>query len=99
MHRISSPVNGSKACLVHQVSRSVCRGHFSRDMTCQLCCVLHSHQALSRFVDFVRMQDCDMPAYLTLPGTREESSDDEFDVMGYLNLKRAESLVDKSSKK
>lgn len=42
-----------------------------------------------------------MPEHLTLPGTRQESGDDEFDVMAYLNLKRAEAVgtAKKSEKK
>jgi hypothetical protein len=39
-----------------------------------------------------------MPEHLTLPGTRQESGFDEFDVMGYLNLKRAESVGTKKPK-
>ena len=61
--------------------------------------MLHSHQTLSHFVDFVWIQDCDMPEHLTLPGTRQESGVDEFDVMSYLNLKRAEAVGAKKSDK
>jgi hypothetical protein len=53
---------------------------------------------MSHFVGFVWMQDCDMPEDLTLPGTRQESGFDEVDVLGFLNLKRAESLGKKSDK-
>lgn len=40
-----------------------------------------------------------MPEHLTLPGTRQESGMDEFDVMAYLNLKRAEVVGAKKSDK
>ena len=45
---------------------------------------------------YVCSKDCDMPMDLNLPGVHQNSGVDQVDVMGFLNLKRADS-VDKTS--